>query len=385
VVHRKLSFKHILDAKKLQPGHQLQLLRAGAEAFPAMLQAIVEAQRTIFFEMYIFRSDWVGQQFADALKRAAQAGVEVRLLLDSVGSLELEAAFITDLRNAGVQVLEYRPIAPWRYRWGVTQRNHRKVLVVDQRVAFVGGLNIGQEYAPTHQGGGGWYDLAVRIEGPAVDTLSELVQQTWERTGNASLRRKAAPLRTPPPPDEHSAMARVIASSEQRRRFSIHRAHIHALGAATQSIVLVQAYFVPGAGLLHALRRAARRGVEVSVLLPSTYDVPPVRFATHAIFGRLLRAGVRIYEWPGPMMHAKAAVVDGEWAAVGSYNFDYRSLFYNLEVVLVSVDRKFAQDLQHAIFAEIDRSQRVTLENWRQRPLQQRWMERLVYPFRRWL
>jgi cardiolipin synthase A/B len=368
------------DAGIYARGHRLRLLRSGAEAYPAMLEAIAAARRNVHLETYILRADRTGRRFGDALRERARAGVEVRLLYDAFGALGLDDDFVAALRADGVRVVAYRPVAPWRPRWGLWRRNHRKTLVVDGRLGFTGGLNIGDEYAAAGDGGGGWHDLHVQIEGPAVRRLATLFRTAWEHAGGDAIAEPAALTGGAGP-----LYATVIANEDIRSRFEIRRSYLHAIRRARSTIRIMNAYFIPDAGVRWALRRAARRGVDVRVVVPSVADVRLAHHASRHVFGRLLRAGVRILEWPGPMMHAKAVVVDGCWCAVGSYNLDYRSLLHDLEVVVAVLDRDFAGCVQEVVEQDVARCREITALAWRARPALSRLLEWAAYRLRRWL
>ena len=363
------------DARLYAPGHALRLLRSGVEAYPAMLEAIALARRHVHLETYILRADETGRKFADALCERAAAGVRVRLMFDAFGSLGLDDAFVNRLRAAGVRVLSYRPVAPWRPRWGLWRRNHRKTLIVDGVVGFAGGINLADEYA-----GGGWHDLHVRIEGPAVATLDAIFRATWGSAGDEPIAADDARAAA-----TGTSLATVIANEDLRSRFEIRRAYIHAIRRARGTIRILNAYFIPDARVRRALRRAARRGVDVRVVVPAIPDIRVAQWASRHLFGRLLRAGVRIFEWTGPMMHAKAAVVDGAWCAIGSYNLDYRSLLHDLEVIVAALDREFAGHVLDDVERGLAGCREVTLDVWRKRPPLDRLLEWCAYRLRRWL
>lgn len=365
------------DARIFTPGHSLTLLRSGGEAYPAMLEAIARAGRHVHLETYILRADDTGRRFSDALRERAAAGVRVRLMVDAFGALGLDDAFVDRMRLDGVRVVAYRPVAPWRPRWGLWRRNHRKTLIVDGTVGFAGGINLGDEYAS-----GGWHDLHVRIEGPAVADLDAMFRATWNAAGDDPVDLEPA---TPPAAPVGSALATVIANHDRRSRYEIRRAYVHAIRRARSTIRILNAYFIPDARVRRALRKAARRGVDVRVVVPAFPDVRVAHWASRHLYARLLRAGVRIHEWTGPMMHAKAAVVDRAWCAVGSYNLDYRSLLHDLEVIVAALDRGFAGAVFDGVERDLATCREVTIEDWRRRPVFDRVLEWGAYRIRRWL
>ncbi|MBI3548369.1 MAG: cardiolipin synthase ClsB [Elusimicrobia bacterium] len=361
-------------------GNALTILSNGKEAYPAMLEAISEAKSTIHLESYIIRSDRTGWKFAWALAERARAAVQVRVIYDSVGCLDIAPSYLQFLRNNGVNLLEYRPVAPWRRRWGWSRRDHRKMLVVDGRVGFAGGINIADEFVDPADGGGGWRDTDVRIEGATAHELDRLFRATWFReTGHRF------PLEGPPDPSTGPSLVHVAANQEFLYRYRIRQAFLHALKRARERVSIMSAYFIPDRGIRRALFRACARGVKVRVLLPGISDVPAVNYASHYGFSDLLKGGVRIYQWQGPVLHAKTVVIDGLWSAVGSYNMDHRSLLHNLEVNLHILDRDFGRLMEESFERDIAASREITLAEWHRRHWQEKMLERLFYAVRYWL
>jgi cardiolipin synthase len=374
------------DGRSLLRGNQATALVDGGEAFPAMLAAIAAARRFIHFETYILRSDEIGHRFGDAFVEKARAGVEVRVLYDALGSISIDPAYVEDLRSAGAQVIAYNPLKPWRRRFGLARlgrRNHRKILVVDGTVGFTGGLNIGEEYAPAAEGGGGWHDMHVRLEGPIVHDLEASFRRIWIRAGGDPF--PPAPDPTRATPARGQALTMVIDNKELRSRMDIRRAYLHAIANARETILIENAYFIPDMGIRWALRRAVRRGVSVQIVVPSISDVPAVQWASRYLYRWLLDAGVRIFSYSERMMHAKTAVIDGVWSTIGSYNLDYRSLFYNLEVVVEIIDRSFARTLEDHLRGDLQRSQEIVLAEWRQRPFWEKIVEWFFFRLKKWL
>jgi cardiolipin synthase len=339
------DWAYVRRRERLRRHTAVHPLKGGGEAFPAMLAAIAGARRSVHLETYILRDDAVGRAFADALVERARAGVAARLLFDSVGCLGLPSNFLDRLSKAGVECVEFHPVAPWRPRHGLNKRDHKKILVVDDGVGFVGGLNLGLEYEDAAKGGGGWLDWHARVEGPAVLELAESFDRTWRRAGG-----------TPPPrpvaPGPHLGGcvqgAAVIVNEGLRERFGMHRSYLHAIRAARQEVAIMNAYFIPQRSLRAALAKAVRRGVRVRVVIPGDTDVPAVAHASRRLHDGLLARGVEIGRWPG-MMHAKFAVIDRVWSTIGSYNLDRRSIEHNLEAGLVVLDRPLGERL-HAQF-----------------------------------
>jgi cardiolipin synthase len=375
------GLSYALQPQAFLPGNRVKILRDGVETYPAMLEAIAAATDYVHLETYILRSDQTGRRFGAALMERARAGIQVRLLYDAVGSIDLAVDFIRELGASGVSVCPFRPIG---WNAAVNRRDHRKILVVDGQIGFAGGLNIGDEYAGPTAEGGGWHDLHARVEGPAVTELARLFRRTWLAAGGSSFPQHEEPAAESVVTD-HTALAAAIGNEDLRRRRNIRRAYQHAMRRARARICIMNPYFIPDRGIRRVLINAVRRGVAVSVVVPEKNDLRSVQFAGHHVFGILLKAGVRIFAWPGRMLHAKAAVVDGVWATIGSYNLDARSLFHNLEVALLVIDRDLAADLEAQIMTDAASSRELVLDTWRQRPWWRKALEWLFYQFRYWL
>jgi cardiolipin synthase len=373
----------------MHPGHRVRLLFGGEEAYPAMLQAIAAAEREVLLETYIWASDRNGRRFVDAVCIKAQEGVSVRCIVDGAGSFGFARADVERMRNAGVRLSVFHPVGPWRVRWGWQVRDHRKLLVVDARVAFAGGMNLGDDYAPKGWGGKGWNDVQISVEGPLVRELARLFEVSW---------RYAAPETFPDekpafiaPRDGfvavHGATTRAQSLAVGRffgRRIVQH--HLtHAISRARERIRIQAAYFVPNRAVRASLIRSARRGVDVRVMLPRHNDVPFLTDASRATWGGLLKNGVQILEWLPGMMHAKTASVDGQWCMVGSYNLDARSLLYNWEVAVEVLDASIAQALEDRFTEDEWSCERVDPELFRARGLWGRLRERFFHAFRVWL
>ncbi len=373
---------YAFDHRAARPGNAGSVLHGGAEVFPAMLSALKEAKREILLETYILRSDETGQRFADVLCERAKAGVVVRLLFDSLGSRGLDGDFLACLERAGVEVHEYHPIAPWRRRFGLSRlgrRDHRKILIVDHQVGFTGGINIGNDYASVGDGGQGWHDVHARVEGPVVSDLMRTFRRAWVRAGGR-------PFRVPEQSvHAGNAWALIVDNKVLRTRMEIRRAYLHAIGQAQHTIRIMNAYFLPDLGFRLALKRAAKRGVDVRVIVPGHSDLPPVKYASRYLFSSLLSSGIRVFEWPGKMMHAKTAVVDGLWSAVGSYNLDYVSLFYNLEVLLCVMDAECGQQMEQRFAVELASCREIIAVDWKKRSVWEKLAEWFFFRVRRWL
>jgi cardiolipin synthase A/B len=375
--------RYIEDPRALAGGHAVKLLRSGEETFPAWLEAIEAARERVSLEMYIFSDDAIGRKFADALGRAARRGVEVRVLYDAVGCRFTPAAFFAGMRAQGVHTIGYHKPRLWRARfWAWFRRNHRKTLVCDGRIAFTGGLNISNEWVSRAEGGGDWRDAVIRVEGPAVAAI----EATFVRTFNRRARKWARldPARLTPPAAAGDVSLVVVSNTELRDRFAIRRAALHAIRESTTRIYLANPYFVPDRGVLRALQRAAARGVDVRLLLPAASDSRILDLAARAVFPPLLATGVRIWQ-SRTVVHTKVVAVDDLFVSIGSYNFDHRSLAYNLELVVNVLDAPYAADIRAMLDRDILLSDELTREGFERRPLFLRLLERLAYAFRKWL
>lgn len=373
------------------PGHErlrryncVTPLRSGRAAFPAMLAAIRAAREKIHMEIYILRADKIGHEFQQAFIERAKAGVQVRLIYDGLGSFGLPAKYVGELREAGVETVVFHPVAPWRRRRGLNRRDHQKILIVDDEFGFTGGINIGDEYRPLEEGGGGWHDLHARLEGPAVFDLGRIFRRTWLACGGQPFPEPELPHPEPSRP-LHRAAVEVISSVRMRTRSRMRHAYLHAIRRAEESIDIMNAYFIPDRGLRRAFARAARRGVAVRVIVPSASDVAAVYYASRHLYARMMRYGVRIFEWPERMMHAKSGVIDGVWSTIGTYNLDRRSFLHNLEVGLIIIDRPLGGMLGSQFEEDLRTCREVLLEEWVRRSRWQKFLEWVFYQLRYWL
>ncbi len=380
----------------------IKLLIDGRQAFPEMLGCIAAARRTIDLETYILRADGTGRRFGQALAAAARRGVRTRLMYDGVGSLGLPQEFVNELVAMGVQVAVYRPIAHvWRIGLRtLNRRNHRKVLTVDERTSFTGGLNISDEYADAAEGGAGWRDTHVRVDGAeSARQFALLFQETWENATEFAAppadpnALKPAPVATSLPgaaactagATSYNATVQVLSNQEFLRRVRMRRAYLHAIRHAQRYILIENAYFIPDRGIRRALYHAVRRGVVVAVAIAMHSDVKLAAMASHALYGELLEGGVRLYEYPISMLHSKVAVIDDVWSIVSSYNLDHRSLLHSLEAGVLILDRPFARALRERIVIDIARSREVTRQSHAARPWNETLACSFAYQLRYWL
>lgn len=358
--------------------NHITLLHDGAQALPAMLEAIHGARHEVLLEMYWFGSDRTGRRFADALLERVRAGVRVCVTYDAIGSLEAGTAMFDELREAGVEVHEFHPIAPWRTRFSfalINQRDHRKLLVIDGVRAITGGFNLGDPWAPKEEGGQGWRDDGVVIEGSAALELRALFFRTFPG--------EARPL-APPNIGHGNTEVTVLASDLHAERRDIYDGYINAIARATRDIVITNSYFIPAGRVRRALARAVLRNVRVRVLMPLDTDVRLAQLASRHLYTRLLRDGVELYEWAGGILHSKTAVVDDDWCTVGSFNFDARSIYNNLELNVAIVSREVNAALRRRVELDLSQSVKIDLAQWQKRSRFIRLIERFVYAFR-WL
>ena len=392
-----------IAGRELKSGNQLTLLLDGPQAHEAQLRAIASAQHHVHLETYLLTDDELGTRYGEVLQERARAGVKVRLMLDGLGASGAGDDYREALRDAGVELREFNSINPFKNPrvWRMTRRSHRKTLIVDGRLAFTGGVNITDEYRrspedprPAVGSERGWRDTQVMIEGPAVAEFQQMFLTYWARLG--ALRDEDGCYRSEAVAD---ADARVCAITDQGGDFvdhlmpdappshlmqlrpkyrvepRIYHAYLSAIRLARERIWITQAYFAPTGKLIRALAAAARRGLDVRLLLPSVSDVPLVRYAGRRCYARLLKSGVRIWEYQPAMLHAKTAVIDGVWATVGSANLDYRSLFHNDEANAFIVDAAFAHKLERVFEHDLRHASAIQLAQWKRRGVFDRLME----------
>ncbi|MDR5856501.1 cardiolipin synthase [Caballeronia sp. LZ062] len=356
-------------------GNRFEVLVNGDEIFPSMLDGIRSAQKTITFETFIYWSGAIGEKIAQALAEKARAGVAVHVLLDWVGSSKMDKRYMQMLRDAGAEVIQYhKPHLTGLGR--MNDRTHRKLLVIDGRVGFTGGVGIAQEWTGHAQDEKHWRDTHFRVAGPAVGQMQAVFMDNWVKaTGNVLHGADYFPEIE----RAGDGLAHMFSSSPSGGSDDMQLMYLMAITAATHSIDLSSAYFVPDKLTINAIVEAARRGVRVRVITPGKrIDTHTVREASRACWGDLLAAGVEMYEYQPTMFHCKLIVVDEFLVSVGSTNFDSRSFKLNDEANLNIYDRDFARQ-QTAIFdADIAHAKRITLADWQRRGLGERMLERVV-------
>jgi cardiolipin synthase len=334
-------------------GNRVELFDVGHRGLDAMRAAIADSRDRVHLETYIFRTDETGRGFLAELASRARAGVEVRLLYDSLGSLGLDQAAFDELRRAGGEILAFNPIVRRYSRFAPRRRDHRKILVVDGSVAFTGGLNIGDEYA-AEDAGREWRDAHVRVAGPAVRDLEAVFLESWFRADGPGLPWDT--LLGAEPAAAGDVRCAVLADGPAYRQRFMRDLIVSALESAHSDVVFESPYFAPGRRVIEALSAASARGVAVELLLAGRTDHPVLQRAARAMLPRLVAAGVNFYEYERSMMHAKLAVFDGEWATVGTSNLDRQSMEHNFEVNLIveggelprELRARFRTDLAHA-------------------------------------
>ena len=360
-------------------GNRVLDLQNGDEIFPAMLGAIRAAQKTITFETYIYWSGDIGKELAEALAERAKAGVKVSVLLDWVGSLKMEAELIDLMKDAGAQVERYRPLH-WYNLGRMNNRTHRKLLVVDGRIAFTGGVGVAEQWTGNAQDPDHWRDMHFQLEGPAVAQFQAAFNDNWIKATGEVLNGEGyfPPLQRVGDMDAHLFIASPAGGSE-----SMHLMYLMGIAAAEQSIDLQASYFVPDELIHKELIAARQRGVKVRVLVPGEHiDSDTVRLASKAEWGPLLQAGVEIHEYLPTMMHNKLLIIDREMVSVGSTNFDVRSFRLNDEASLNVYDRPFAEKMTRVFEDDLKHTKRYTYEIWEKRPLKEKLIERFVLPIK---
>jgi cardiolipin synthase len=366
-------------------GNSTEILLDGKQAYAAMFEAIESARDHINIESYIVEAEGPGEQLAQLLTRKCAEGVRVNLIYDSWGSWTTSAEYFGRLRKCGVQLCEYGPVLPWRHwrglfnpaAWNFNTRDHRKLLIVDGRVAFTGGINISSVYSSQWRAekasgtsktqdpyDSHWRDTHVRIEGPVVAELQKLYLDQWRKqTGKAAQAARYFPSLAAAGP--YRIM--VAAAGSRTRRSPFYRALLAAIGSARSRICITVGYFVPTRRLARALIDAVERGVDVCLVLPGFSDAPAALHAGRSHYGPLLARGVRIYEHCEALLHAKTTVIDGAWASVGSHNMDWRSFVHNEEANVIVLSASFARELETIFQRDIAACRQITLADWQAR------------------
>jgi cardiolipin synthase A/B len=392
IFERHLALEEAVVGSPMTTGNAVILLQDGPATYRAMFAAIEAARNHINMETYILDDDEVGQRFAQALIVKQQQGVQVNIIRDSVGTLGTPKAFFKTLSDSGIKLLEFNPVNPLlaRKSWALNQRDHRKLLIVDGSIAFLGGINISSVYSggSFSQGSRGtpkravpsldeadvdalktnlaWRDTDLQLQGPVVAEFQKLFLATWEKQHGEPL---VASNFFPPPKSPGRQLVRAIGSSPSDPFSLIYATLLSAIGSAETSVYITNAYFVPDPQLLATLESAAARGVDVRLILPSQTDSWLVFHAGRGYYEQLLRAGVKIYERRGVILHSKTALIDGVWATVGSTNLDWRSFLHNEELNAAVLGVEFGNQVKAMFDKDLAASDAITLEQWQRRPI----------------
>ena len=386
IIDRHLAVEEAVAGTPLSVGNKATLLRDGREAYPAMLSAIRSARHSINLAVYIFDDSDTGKTFADALIERRKHGVDVRILCDGVGSIKTSPEFFKGLQAQGIAVEQFNPVSPadlLKKGPGIIERDHRKLLVVDGRVAFLGGINISSVYGtgswsskvaaeqPLDQRP--WRDTQIKLEGPVVAELQHIFLESWAKQTNQAP--PTGPSYFPTLKPEGSLVVRAITSDSDDGSNPLYVTLVSAIMAAETEVHITMAYFVPDPQLLDALKDAARRGVDVKIILPAHTDGWVVYNAGRSFYEDLLESGVKIYERKARVLHAKTAVIDGVWSTVGSSNLDWRSLYSNEELNAVILGADFASTMNAMFQQDIEDSIEITPQKWHSRSIVERLRE----------
>jgi len=369
----------VMLGPSISGGNRVTALQNGVEIFPAMLDAIRSAQTSITFETYIYWSGEIGQTFSEALSERARAGIPVNVTVDWVGSARMDRTLLEEMQEAGVDVRRYRPLRWYNFR-RLNYRTHRKLLVVDGRIGFTGGVGIADLWQGNAEDPDHWRETHFRVEGPVVAQFQAAFNDNWIKSTGELLNGTTyfPALTSAGALDAHLFIASPAGGSE-----SMHLMYLLAIAAAKQSIDLAASYFVPDELAIQAFEAARKRGVRVRVLLPGPWiDTEAVRLASKGTWGRLLQAGVEIYVYQPTMLHTKMLIIDRELVSVGSTNFDPRSFRLNDEANLNVYDTAFATQMTGVFEGDLKSGMPYTYDMWKRRPLGEKLAEKLLRPIR---
>jgi len=391
ILERHTAVVESVTDSPLTKGNKVTLLADGPATYAAMFKAIQKARDHVNLETYIIEDDETGRKFAELLLEKQAAGVQVNLIYDSVGSMTTPAAFFQRLSEGGIQVVEFNSPNPLKGegKWGLTHRDHRKILIVDGKLAIIGGINISEVYssifskrrqsekAPIH-----WRDTDVQIEGPAVAEIQKLFLDTWQKQKGAELSEKN---QFPELKEEGRDLVRVVGSTPGETNRIPFVVYVSAITFAEHSIHLTNSYFIPDEQIVTSLAEAAGRGVDVKIILPGISDSRVALYAQRYYYDELLQAGVKLYEHRNSLLHAKTAVIDKVWSTVGSTNLDFLSLLNNDEVNAVILSPEFAGEMEKMFAVDLADSKQIHWEEWQERPVLPRFREWFLNLFIRWL
>jgi cardiolipin synthase len=388
IFDRHLALEAEIVGSPLVIGNGVELLVDGPTTYASMFEAIENAKDSINMETFIFENDQeIGKRFAELLIRKQSSGVQVNLMYDSVGSISTPKEFFKTLKDSGINVLEFNPLNPLNGHkgWDVTERDHRKLLIIDGQTAFVGGINISSVYskgsfskhsskqAVTGIKGIPWRDTHLRLSGPIVAEFQKLFMANWtEQKGDALATRNYFPELKP----QGNEVVRAIGSSPNEPYSQMYVTLLSAINSAESQVWLTNAYFVPDPQMLAALKEAAQRGVDVRLLLPAKTDSNLVYYASRSYYDELLSAGIKIYEREDALLHAKTGMIDSVWSTIGSTNLDWRSFVNNYEINAVMLGQEFSAKMRMLYEKDLESSKLITLEGWRKRSIAARVKER---------
>ncbi|MBS0419020.1 MAG: cardiolipin synthase B [Proteobacteria bacterium] len=373
-LERHLAVEQAVAESPLYAGNTVRILRDGEQTFPAMFAAIHGAKHYLYLEYYIFEDvSCNGEQLADVLLAKAREGVQIQIIYDGIGSLATPQDFFAKLQSGGIQVVQFNPPNPLRSggHFSLNDRDHRKMLIADGSIVIVGGVNL----SSTYQSAPGasvianpqdvWHDTDLEISGPVVVQLEKLFHEHWrEQGGPATTAADAAA-----PTADGSEVVRIIGSAPRRLKSRYYVTVLSAIRNAEKNIWMTQAYFAPTHREKEDLIRAARRGVDVRLLLPSHSDSSPAIHVQHSHYEALLRSGVKVYERNDGILHSKTMVVDGVWSMTGSSNFDYRSVLFNDEVDAIVLGKNTGEQLAELFESDLQHAQAIDLQSWRRRSI----------------
>ncbi len=391
ILERHTAVVESVTESPLTKGNKVTLLVDGPATYAAMFKAIQNARDHINLETFIIEDDEVGRRFTDLLLQKQAEGIQVNLIYDSVGSFSTPAAFFQRLRDGGIQVVEFNPVNPFKAHghWLLAHPDHRKILIIDGKVAIAGGINISSVYSSRLSGRREvegaplpWRDTDVQIEGPAVAEFQKLFLDTWQKQNGPKLSERNY---FPDLKEEGNAMVRVVGSTPGQSNRITFIVYVSAITFAEHSVHLTNAYFIPDDQIIDAFTDAARRGVDVKIILPSTSDSSLVLYAARYNYSKLLKSGVKLFERRNALLHAKTAVIDSVWSTVGSTNMDFWSFLSDDEVNAVILSREFAIEMEKMFARDIAESDQIKWEEWKERPLLPRIREWFAHLFYHWM
>jgi cardiolipin synthase len=391
ILGRHTAVVESVTESPLTKGNKVTLLADGQATYAAMFKALQNAKDHINLESYIIEDDETGRKFADLLLKKQAEGVQVNLIYDSMGSFKTPESFFKRLQEGGIQVVGFNPINPLKARekWGLTQRDHRKILIADGKVAIIGGINISKVYSSSplkrkqnEKAPIRWRDTDIQIEGPAVAEFQKLFLDTWQKQKGPKLSERNY---SPNLKEVGNALVRVVGSTPGQTNRIPFIMYVSAIAFSEYSIHMTNSYFIPDDQIIKALTDAAERGVDVKIILPGITDSQLALYAQRYYYSELLKSGVKLYEHSTSLLHAKTAVVDKVWSTVGSTNMDYLSLLSNDEVNAVILSHEFAVEMEKMFVRDLENSRQIQWDEWKKRPFLPRIREWFVKLFVRWL